>query len=582
VPRPNSESASFAVEIDPDRSLTETNETNNRLSVGDQPVFNTRPVRLVFVPWLFELDPGSEESESDYEFYLRESGYSDVAARMEAARDALDQGRVPLSVALSSEDIARLEREASRYVGFFLGAFPIADSEISFRLYDYMYFQAEYLSAHGFNRCNDWQWRDDTNDLMFSAYPDADVVILLRVMGCCGQSPGVFVDAGLELVGSPPDWHHVIGNEDLSPGDPDYICWDWSYPLQGAAEYVIGHELNHWLLDYGGECYDCLNPAHMGVDCAYCTLDAEGFWVNRWMSFAQGSPYFSHAVCDGCIYWNRLEPSVDKYGNPNTDGYRNAIGRLAPIPDPDVLLVRGDVERSGEVTLDPFMILPDGLPDLGPGSSGDYSIVLLGESGQILDTFGFDVSFAVYGPPPSLPVETSRAHFIHRVEWREGVGRIEIRDAQGTVVASRDVTRGAPQVRLLEPNGGESWRVGGEVTIRWEASDPEGDDLSYAVALSYDGGESWVPLEVDLRETEYTWRLSALNNGLDYLIRVTASDGVNTSSDVSDAAFTIGPAVALPLPAWALAVIGILAVVGVALIGYAAVAALRGTRRSSH
>jgi hypothetical protein len=320
----------------------------------------------------------------------------------------------------------------------------------------------------------------------------------------------------------------------------------------------------------------------MGVDCAYCNLDAEGFWVNRWMSFAQGSPYFSHAVCDGCIYWNRLEPSVDKYGNPNTDGYRNAIGRLAPIPDPDVLLVRGDVERSGEVTLGPFMVLPDGLPDLAPGTVGDYSIVLLGDSGQVLDAFGFDVSFAVYGPPPSLPEATGRAHFVHRVEWREGVSRIEMRDAQGTVVASRDVTGGVPQIHLLEPNGGEVWRAGHEITIRWEASDPDGDDLSYAVALSYDGGESWIPLEVDLTEMDYAWRSGAFRDGSDYLIRVTATDGVNTSSAVSDAAFTIRPAAALPLPVWVLAVIGILAVVGVALIGYAAVAALRGTRRHSH
>jgi hypothetical protein len=296
------------------------------------------------------------------------------------------------------------------------------------------------------------------------------------------------------------------------------------------------------------------------------------------MSFDAGSPYFSHAVCDGCIYWNRLEPSVDKYGNPNSDGYRNAIDRLAIIPDPDVLLVRGDVERSREVTLDPFMVLPDGLPDLAPGTVGDYSIVLLGESGQILDAFGFDVSFTVYGPPPSLPEEAGRAHFVHRVEWREGVRRIEIRDAQGTVVAGRDVTSGAPQVRLLEPNGGENWRAGREVTIRWEASDPDGDDLSYAVALSYDGGESWIPVDIDLTETEYSFHTGGLLDGSHYLIRVTATDGVNTSADVSDAAFTIRPAIALPLPAWTLAVIGILAVAGFALIGYTVFSALRGSR----
>jgi hypothetical protein len=317
----------------------------------------------------------------------------------------------------------------------------------------------------------------------------------------------------------------------------------------------------------------------MAVDCAYCSLDAEGFWVNRWRSFPVGSPYFSHAICDGCVYWNRLEPSVDKYGNPNPDGYRNAIGRFAPIPDPDVLIIRGDVLRDGQVTLDPFLVLPDGTPDLAPGSVGEYSLVLIGDAGQVLETFGFDVSFTVYGPPPSLPVETDRAHFLHRVEWLDGVRRIEIRDAQGTVVASRDLTSGVPQVRLLEPNGGETWQDGRVYPIRWAASDPEGDALFYALAFSYDGGESWIPLEMDLTTTEYTWRSGAFRDGAEYLIRVTATDGVNTSSDVSDAAFTIRAAVALPLPAWALAVIGILAVAGIGLLGYAVFSALRGTRR---
>ncbi len=569
VPRPRGESASFAVQIDPDRLLAETDEGNNRLSQSSLPVFDTRPIRMVFVPWLFELDAGALETESDYEYYLRESGYTDVASRMDAVREALDHGRVPLNVALSAEDIQRLQREARRYVGFFLGSFPVADEEISFRLYDYMYFQAEYLESHGRNLCHDWSWAEDVNALMSSTYPDTDVVILFRVMGCCGQSPGVYVDAGLELTGSPPKWHHLVANVDLQPDDENYYCWNWTFPLEGAAEYVIGHELNHRLMGYAGECYACTDPSHTDVSCAYCTIDADGFWVNQWMPFEEGSPYFSHSVCDGCLYWNRLEPSRTKYGGANPDGYRNAVRRLAPITDPEVLMIRGDVLRSGEVILDSFLVLPEGTLDLQEGSPGAYQVVLVGEGDQVLGSWGFDVSFMVYGPPPSLPRESDRAHFLHRVEWLEGVERIEIRDAQGTVLASRQVSAASPQVRLLAPSGGETWTAGRTYTIRWQGSDPDGDPLLYSLAYSPDGGETWVPLDMDLTSAEYRLKTHGWAEGTEYLIRVTATDGVRTTSAVSDAPFAVKAAAELPIPLPVLIGAALLGLVGVGLIGYA-------------
>ena len=567
VPRPRADEASFAVELDPAGALAEMDEDNNRLEIPPQPVLRTRPVRMVFVPWLFDLDPGPLETESDYRYYLRESGYSDVDTRIDAARAALDGGRVPLHVALAEDDVERLEREARRFVEFFLGSFPIADSQISYRLIDNMYFQAEYLSAHGYNPCHYWNWHEDVNDLVFATYPDTDVVILFRVMGCCGQSPGVYVDAGLELAGSPPDWRHRVNNPDLSPGDAGYACWDWTFPLQGAAEYVIGHELNHWFLHMPGECYACSQAGHLDVDCASCTLDAEGFWVNRWQSFALGSPYFSHSVCDGCEYWNRLDPSWKKSGVLNPDGYRAAIEAFASIADPQVLIVRGDAARSGEVTLDAFMLMPEGVPDLAPGAPGAYSLVLLGAQEQVLGTWGFDVSFTVYGPPPSLPVEVERAHFAHRVEWPEEVARIELRDGAGRVVAARAVSAHAPQVRVLEPNGGETLR-GRATTVRWEAQDADGDELSFTLALSSDGGETWTPLEIDLEATSHRLGTAGLAPGTEYVVRVLASDGVHTAFDVSDAPFSIAERLRLPVPAavaWGAAG---LAAIGVGLIAY--------------
>lgn len=50
-----------------------------------------------------------------------------------------------------------------------------------------------------------------------------------------------------------------------------------------------------------------------------------------------------------------------------------------------------------------------------------------------------------------------------------------------------------PTVRLLSPRGGEA--LSKSIPIRWAASDPDKDTLTYEVSLSSDGGKTWKPLK---------------------------------------------------------------------------------------
>lgn len=347
------------------------------------------------------------------------------------------------------------------------------------------------------------------------------------------------MDAGMELVGDPPHWIHNMINVDLDPGDEDYECWNWDFPLDGAAPYVISHELNHWLLGYYGECYACEDARHEGVDCAYCNTDADGFWVNAWMPIPEGTPYFSNAVCHECIYWNRLMPSLDKSGHENPDGYLHAIDVFRPIEDPDVLLVRGSITADDQVSLKPFLILADSNLDLRPEAVGDHSIVLYDSGGQILSRWGFTPSFLTFPPAPALPEAVSEVHFSYRVLWQEDVRRVEILNQDGQVLAARDVSSNAPQVRVIYPNGGESWREGKSYTVKWEVSDPDQESVSSTLLISQDGGESWNPLALDLDGVEFDLNTSGLASGENYLIKVIASDGINTGEDLSDSGFAL-------------------------------------------
>ena len=98
----------------------------------------------------------------------------------------------------------------------------------------------------------------------------------------------------------------------------------------------------------------------------------------------------------------------------------------------------------------------------------------------------------------------------------------------------------APTVRLLSPNDGETWAGTGTYTITWTANDLDGDTLHFALAYSTDGGATWIPAGLDLTGTQHALDVSLLPGGTSVLLRISATDGVNTTDDVSDAPFTVG------------------------------------------
>jgi len=96
----------------------------------------------------------------------------------------------------------------------------------------------------------------------------------------------------------------------------------------------------------------------------------------------------------------------------------------------------------------------------------------------------------------------------------------------------------APQVRVMFPNGEEI--LSGNVNIRWTAEDSENDNLNIDIDYSNNNGQSWNNLFNDIAN-DGTEQLNTRNlaNGYQYLIRITASDMINSASDVSDDVFGI-------------------------------------------
>ena len=93
----------------------------------------------------------------------------------------------------------------------------------------------------------------------------------------------------------------------------------------------------------------------------------------------------------------------------------------------------------------------------------------------------------------------------------------------------------APVVHVTSPNGGETFTS--DESITWTAVDGNNDPMTYDV--QYNDGTGWSTLATGLSSTSLLWDTTTLNDGVDYQIRVVATDGVLTGQDASDAVFTV-------------------------------------------
>lgn len=99
----------------------------------------------------------------------------------------------------------------------------------------------------------------------------------------------------------------------------------------------------------------------------------------------------------------------------------------------------------------------------------------------------------------------------------------------------------APVVQVLAPNGGESYVAGMAVDLAWTATDGDtpAADLRIAIEFSSDGGPTWLPVvNGDPNDGTFGWVVPGTAT-TQARIRVTATDGVNQGSDISDGLFSI-------------------------------------------
>lgn len=603
VPRPMASRVSFHVALDPGGALDETDEMNNDFSASSIEVVGTREWRVLFFPaYVEDLDCGGPVLGNLGTAMKAQIEY--LLATYPIADDELSFAIAPVTTSetcgggetcgwsvvweqgLSRDDFLVRIAEMARGNGYdFAVGVDCGGSGGSIRGYGGAVVIGRTAGmtvlAHEFNH----------------AQTGIRDVYSLDCQAGWDEAYCEYADGSREYCCYVDGWVHPDGSTELNCAYDDageVVCEERTKECVGSCNCSIYHQEPP--AGWTQACYQADASGNYGYeDCdAGCCADvcrgicpggqvfngpdgrirhpaSEGFWVNRWIPAGEGNNYFMDIPSAGPFpgFWMRLRSTSDHCSN---ELYGDGMLAMLASPtfrsstDPQALMVSGSIHRGGSATLRPFYVLPEAVLDLGADSTGDYAFVIRGASGEELGRSWFSVVFE-YADPNGGPVE--EVPFVYRIQWIEGAARIELVDAAGRLLAAREVSERAPSVRVLAPNGGETWSQARGLRVRWEASDLDGDELTYSLSISYDAGETWLPLATDLSDTTYTFGADELPVGDRFLIRVRATDGVNTAEDISDAVFSLREATQLPIPLPVVIGAAVLVLVGIALIGYA-------------
>ncbi|MEA2639213.1 MAG: hypothetical protein QOF51_607 [Chloroflexota bacterium] len=203
-----------------------------------------------------------------------------------------------------------------------------------------------------------------------------------------------------------------------------------------------------------------------------------------------------------------------------------------PTGERDYIRIQGSIRGEADAKFDPFYVMTLPLGSGDQSGEGRYRIEIRSANGAPLATRNFNPDVVMAHAALSL------AWIDETMPWSPDAATI-ILSLDGRVLAERSVSAATPQVTLTSPNGGELWAESGEFNITWTAGDADGDDLAFWLQFSADGGASWDTIRRNVEGTSYTVDLRDFPGSDRALVRIFATDGVNTALDASDAPYRV-------------------------------------------
>lgn len=295
---------------------------------------------------------------------------------------------------------------------------------------------------------------------------------------------------------------------------------------QNTGGWVVAHEIAH---SYGWT-EDETTKHHLNDE------PAPGFWQAERRDVAGTTRDFMHFNTNG----GDVASPTGRWTSKATWDFLTeelSTGPIEGLAANDALSLTGTVRADGTVSAGPAFV---GDGDADPDTTGALTAELLDGNGGVVATrrFGATNELGPIGTATATRdshIVTDDAAFSLRLPAVDSARTLRIK--RGTdVVLTRARSANAPVVQVATPAKVE---LGADLKITWTASDADGDALTSLVAVSTDGGTTWRSLGDATTTKELTVKATAQLAGDDVRVRVTTTDGWNTTTSTSGAV-TVG------------------------------------------
>jgi WD40 repeat protein len=277
------------------------------------------------------------------------------------------------------------------------------------------------------------------------------------------------------------------------PANPDSA---YPYPDQRISDKLSGDEAYYGFNIVDRDIYPPTYKDYM----SYC-------WP-KWIS-----PYTYKAM---------MERLKIHYNPPAGD---SGAGQAAASPGSPLLLVSGSISGATAGSIDSVVDDTAGAAISAPDAS-DYSVRLEDAGGQTIATYPVTPQLAQGQDHEDL------VGYTLAVSRPETLARVVLL-YQDQELAARAASANAPALTLTAPAGGESLDSQ-PLAITWDASDADGDALTFSVDYSIDDGATWQKLAWGWPETTLEVDGARLPGAAQARIRVAANDGFLTAFAVSE------------------------------------------------
>jgi hypothetical protein len=203
----------------------------------------------------------------------------------------------------------------------------------------------------------------------------------------------------------------------------------------------------------------------------------------------------------------------------------------------EVAVFRVNIFKNNVVNFLNTYVLEEGFIHNSSLFEGDDTINILALNGSIISNISFNPSFKITTEDGTdLDTNITFVSFILPLNGQK-ISKIVFKNST-TNLSVENVSANTPSVNI-SPALSNSTHLQDKFNITWTSSDADNDAVYHAILISSTNGTNYTALDIDNNNTYFEIDPSDFEYSEEYVVKILATDGVNTNSSVSNA-FTMG------------------------------------------